>query len=171
MNPATMALIKDLLKMCQKNFGLILPKISGFIIYVIVVTALVVLSMRSYRLIKYIGSEKKKILIFLSYLLYALTVPCFKDYSYMLLIVPTYYIIMKTNYAKVYTLFFILAIISAKYITLPGLNVVYYFVWDYYPLLIVYFIFGVYLCEIAQMYQKETLGSGKPALQPSKTQV
>jgi len=154
-NPATLVLIKNLLAMCENNFGLILPKITGFIIYVIVVISLVVLSMRSFKLIKYIGLEKKKMLIFLSCLLYALTIPRFKDYSYMLLIVPTYYIIIKTNCVKAFTLFFILTIISAQYVTLPGLTVVYYFLWKYYPLLIAYFIFGVYLCEIAQCTGKK----------------
>ena len=163
--------IQDLLKMCKKNFGLVLPKITGFIIYVVAVTTLVVLSMRSFRLLKFIGTEKKKMLVFLSCLLYALALPRFKDYSFILLIVPTYYIIMKTDRVKSYALFFILTIISAKYITLPGLGIVYNFIWKYYPLLIAYFIFGVYICEISQMYRKEMLGSGKPALQPSKTQV
>ena len=170
-NPSTLALIQDLLKMCKKNFGLVLPKITGFIIYVVAVTTLVVLSMRSFRLLKFIGTEKKKMLVFLSCLLYALALPRFKDYSFILLIVPTYYIIMKTDRVKSYALFFILTIISAKYITLPGLGIVYNFIWKYYPLLIAYFIFGVYICEISQMYRKEMLGSGKPALQPSKTQV
>ena len=82
--------------------------------------------------------------VFMVCLVYALIHPRFKDYGYILLLVPSYYIIRNTSYTKLAPFLFILFIMSNR-LMLPIAASVYDIVWTYYPLMVAYCVWGLYL--------------------------
>jgi hypothetical protein len=89
--------------------------------------------------------------VYLICLLYALIHPRMKDYMYLLLIVPSYYIIKNTRYTRLAPFLFILFILSNQSLTLPIFSSVMSLVWSYYPLMIAYCVWGIYLYEIYKL--------------------
>ncbi len=82
--------------------------------------------------------------VFMVCLVYALIHPRFKDYGYILLLVPSYYIIKNTAYTKLTPFLFILFIMSNR-LMLPIAASIYDIVWTYYPLMVAYCVWGLYL--------------------------
>ncbi len=85
--------------------------------------------------------------VFMVCLVYALIHPRFKDYGYILLLVPSYYIIKNTAYTKLAPFLFILFIMSNR-LMLPIAAPIYDIVWTYYPLMVAYCVWGLYLNHI-----------------------
>jgi hypothetical protein len=79
---------------------------------------------------------------------YALIHPRFKDYAYMLLIVPSFYIMKNIRFTKAFPFIFIFAILASPHLMLPGIDVLSSVLWQYFPLMIAYTIWGLYLYEI-----------------------
>jgi hypothetical protein len=86
--------------------------------------------------------------VFLVCLVYALIHPRFKDYAYILLIVPAYYIIMSNRFTKANPFVFFLAALVYPPFIIPGTEIIFMFFWKYYPLIVAYVIWGMYLYEI-----------------------
>jgi uncharacterized membrane protein len=93
--------------------------------------------------------------VFLICLLYALIHPRMKDYMYLLLIVPSYYVIKNTRYTKLAPFLFILFILSSERLALPIFSSVMSLIWAYYPLMIAYCVWGIFLYEIFN-YENES---------------
>ncbi len=85
--------------------------------------------------------------VFMVCLVYALIHPRFKDYGYILLLVPSYYMIKNTAYTKLAPFLFILFIMSNR-LMLPIADSVYDIIWTYYPLIVAYWVWGLYLNHI-----------------------
>ena len=153
-NPSTFSLIRDL---CQQTLRIsnvsLLNKIALAIHFVVACTILYV-SRSAFARIKSLKDEdKNKWIIFLACLCYALINVRFKDYSYILLILPTYFIIKTVRINSAGLLLFI-ASISAANVTLPGAPVVAQFFWNYYPLFVAYLVWGLYLNELRYKIEK-----------------
>jgi hypothetical protein len=74
-------------------------------------------------------------MVFLSCAAYALLMPRFKDYSYVLLLVPAYFALKKTVGGLGRVFFFALMILSVpEYVNLPGLKEVFEQLWRFMPL-------------------------------------
>ena len=86
--------------------------------------------------------------VFLVCLAYALIHPRFKDYAYILLVVPAYYIIMSNRFTKANPFVFFLAILLYPPFIIPGTETIFMFFWKYYPLMVAYAIWAMYLYEI-----------------------
>jgi len=82
-------------------------------------------------------------------LVLALVSPRFKDYSYMLLLVPTYFLLKRTTVIKAYHLGFILCILSVHHILLPGLRKFTVALWIYYPLALALLVWIAYVLEFS----------------------
>jgi hypothetical protein len=99
--PSTFTLISDVFNWLQKNVGLATPQIIPFTILAVLVAAVILLTYRAHIRLKIAKVENKQILeVFLVCLVYALIHPRFKDYAYISLIVPAYYIIMNSRFTK-----------------------------------------------------------------------
>ena len=85
--------------------------------------------------------------VFVVCLVYALIHPRFKDYGYILLLVPSFYIIKNIHYTKLTPYLFILFIMSNR-MMLPIVSSIYDVVWDFFPLMVAYCVWGIYLYEI-----------------------
>jgi hypothetical protein len=149
--PSTEKFVKEIFALLSQLIGPLPPVFISAV--VIALAALVVfLSGRAYFLLK--GTrpghpDRDKMILFLVCLVYALIHPRFKDYAYMLLIVPAYYIMKTTRLKKAFPFIFILSILAAPHLMLPGFDFLSSIMWRYFPLMIAYTIWGLYLHEIS----------------------
>ena len=88
-------------------------------------------------------------------LVYALIHPRFKDYAHMLLLPPAYYMIRNTRFTPAVPFIFFLSILVYPPFIVPGTEIIFSFFWKYYPLMIVYAIWGMYLHEIFSLSKNE----------------
>ena len=148
--PSTQKFVKEIFRMISQMFGPVSPTIITMV--VIGLAAIVVfLSSRACLLLKRSlidHEDNQKIILFLVCLVYALIHPRFKDYAYMLLIVPSYYIMKNIRYTKAFPFIFIFAILASPHLMLPGIDILSSVLWQYFPLMIAYTIWGLYLYEI-----------------------
>lgn len=149
-NPATLSLIMDPFQLIAKKTGIIVPAAVPVVIFSIAIITILFVSWRAYRRLSFAKAEdKERLLLFLACLVYALILPRFKDYSYILLIVPTYFILKRLDYWKAAPILFILIIFpSAINASLPGVSLLSLVIWEYYSLFLAYGIWGLYLYVI-----------------------
>ena len=147
--PSTEKFVIEIFALLSQLIGPVSPAVISVV--VITLAALVVfLSGRAYFLLKGTQTDhpdREKMILFLVCLVYALIHPRFKDYAYMVLIVPAYYIMKTTRLKKAFAFIFILSILAAPHLLLPGFDILSALVWRYFPLMIAYTIWGLYLHE------------------------
>jgi hypothetical protein len=154
-NPSSFSFFQELSQFFSSLLGMPMISRTFPIPYLALATIVILSSLSVYFLLRQLKiQDKDKWIIFLFCLVYALINPRFKNYSYILLLPPAYFLIKKISCIKAGTLFFLLLIIQVAYIALPGMNNVAYFLWNYYPLVISYFIWGLYLREITLLYKR-----------------
>jgi len=148
-SPSTAGLIQEVFEMLAQTAGISVPEGFQRGLFYVIGAAIILVSLRSYFVLKSLKTEdKEKMILFLACIVYALIHPRLKDYACVLLIVPSYFIINRMGYLKAYPFLFFLAIVSAANVTLPGLRTIYVFMWTYYPLVLAYFMWSLYLYEI-----------------------
>ena len=147
--PATSKLIGDVLQSLAKISGVAVPGGIQTAVFGIVAAGAIYLTYRAYiRLDRIDRADKEMITVFLVCLLYALIHPRFKDYAYMLLIVPSYYIIKHTRFTQMAPFLFILFVLSSDRLILPAASALMAFMWKYYPLLVAWCVWGIFIYEI-----------------------
>ncbi len=147
--PSTFTLISDVFKWLSKNAGLATPPAIQFAILAVFAAAVIMLTYRAHARLKSTKVENRPMLeVFLVCLVYALIHPRFKDYAYILLIVPAYYIIMNNRFTKANPFVIFFAVLVYPPFIVPGTEIIFMFFWKYYPLMIAYAIWGMYLSEI-----------------------
>lgn len=166
--PSTVGVLKDLCDMLNRNTGIALSSNVQLAVFGVIALIILFISSRAYFKLKNLNTdEKQKMILFLACLVYALLHVRMKDYAYALLIVPSYYIINRTSYAKIYPLLFFVSILAAARLTLPLLMDIYAIMWAYYPLVIAYLIWGLYINEIFTLAKNPA--QEYKALQPDQT--
>ncbi len=155
-NPSTSALLRDMVDFFLKIKDQNLQNIISTLAYFIFIIPIIFVSLSAYARIKSANIEnKERLAIFFSCPLYAVIANYFKDWSYILLILPTYFIIKTTRISPKGLLLFI-ASLSALHVTLPMASVVSHFLWNYYPLFVAYFVWYLYLNELRISSQADT---------------
>ena len=148
--PSTDKFVKEIFGMITQMFGPVSPTLIPMVVIGLAVIV-VLLSGRACILLKRsltAHADSQKIILLLACLVYALIHPRFKDYAYMLLIVPSYYIMKNTRFTKAFPFIFILAILASPHLMLPGIDILSSVLWQYFPLMIAYTIWGLCLYEI-----------------------
>jgi hypothetical protein len=113
-----------------------------------IAAAVVIFSYKACMRLKREKMDNRAILeVFMVCLVYALIHPRFKDYGYILLLVPSYYIIKNIRYPRIALFLFMLFIMSNR-MMLPIVSAIYDIIWLYYPLMVAYCVWGIYLYEI-----------------------
>jgi hypothetical protein len=134
-NPSVLALIKDFLDFCSTAGYFSKP--GAIISYLIYAVAVATVLWITYKAVRTGGIElsgkNSKLLIFLFCLVYALVMPRFKSYSYILLLPASYFVIKECVKPQAFIYLFILLALT-KWTPLPFPDVV-KFLWWYYPLL------------------------------------
>jgi hypothetical protein len=154
-NPATFSLVRFLSEKLSTATGISLPRPFQWSLYLAVVIPVLVLSYRAFLRLDMRNLEQRKTAVCLACLVYALVLPRFQDYQWILLLVPTYFIMLKLDYVKAYPVIFILAVLSAEHQTLPGSAFLFSVFWNYYPWAVAVLVWILYLrqiqCDFSQL--------------------
>lgn len=142
-NPSSLAMIRDACDTFIARSGIHLPGLTPQILYMVFVATIV--GVTCWRLKAFNGQTGGPEVIFLSCLAYALIAPRFKDYSYILLILPAWHII---SHQKIVTPPVILGVFVILF------SQSYPLVWNYSSLLLAFLL---WLIGIG-MYRKEQAG-------------
>lgn len=150
-NPASFPFFRDLTGMIFMKAGIKNPKLLYQLLYVIFSGTVIYYT---YRLLnQYRNTDKgenedqqslaiqKYSSIFILTLAYALLLPRFKDYAFILLIPVTYLELIRHRSKIALFAILILPFLSAKHVTLPYFDALMFVFWDYMPLLMAILIF------------------------------
>ena len=170
-SPSTSALIKDMFRLSANETGIVVPAFVPLLAFAAAAAAVVFVTYRAYLVLKDLRmQDEAKMVLFLTCMVYALVHPRFKDYAYVLLLVPTYFIMTRACFAKAYPFLFLIVVLFSRnpvYEALPGIDRFLSVAWEYGPLLVAYTIWGLYLYEICTL-GKEKKGSQPPILQAGR---
>ena len=148
-NPSTLSLTKYLFQVLKTRAIVLVPPGVPWALFFLIVTAVVLTTWHAYaRLRSLKDRDRERITLFLTCVVYALIVPRFKEYSYILLIVPSYFIIRRATYLKGGLLLVILSVLSAKNVAIEDVEILFDVLWTQYPLLFAYCIWILYLLDI-----------------------
>jgi Glycosyltransferase family 87 len=146
--PSTNKLIAALAESLAKISGMRIPHFFEAGMYIILAAAVVFFSYQACLRLKRPAIENRAMMeVFMVGLVYALIHPRFKDYGYILLLVPSYYIIKNIRCTKIAPFLFALFILSDR-LMLPIAASIYDIIRAYYPLFVAYCVWGIYLHEI-----------------------
>jgi hypothetical protein len=92
-NPALLALVRDVSELISRTYGLVINRTSQTLIYALLaITILVPTWLTARRVNNTQAVNRIELILYLVLLAWAITAPRFKNYAYMLVIVPTYYV-------------------------------------------------------------------------------
>lgn len=159
-DPSVLALIKDPFILLERRAGISLPIGIAYALYAGGIIAILTVSRKSYLLLKNSHIEEKNMLIiFFVCVVLALVLPRFKSYSYILLIVPSYYLIKSITIKNVYPFLFIAMILTTvSRWNIPGSQIMIRAFWDYYSLLLAFGIWLLYIKYIKILLRENDSG-------------
>ena len=156
--PSTFTLLSDVFKWLSENAGVTVPQAIKIAAPLILAAVVILFTYKAYVRLNALKSENKQMIaVFLVCLVYALIHPRFKDYAYILLIVPAFYIIMNSRFTKATPFIFLLTALVYPPFVIPGTGIIFTFFWKYYPLMVAYAIWGMYLFELNSFEKEETI--------------
>ena len=153
-NPSTLQFFQDGASFLGRNLALELPPLVPALLYLgVVLMILIVAGKYLTPLMQHSWPEKYKFILLFLCVVYALILPRFKDYSFILLLVPSYYIFKQAPTIAASTLLIVLSMVSNS-VTLPWAGFVAP-LWKYSPLLVAYLVFFLYLRQIQLIALRE----------------
>ena len=156
-NPSTYSLVRDPFDLVARNYGIVSDSLIPTFIYLAVVAIVLWFSWRTFRAIISGDLEDRKLwIIYLYCVVFAIVMPRFKNYSYIMLIVPGYYIIKRIDLGKTFPFLLIALILTIpnKW-NVPGTGLILRAFWDYYPLVLAYGIWFLYLNFVNSRVQEK----------------
>jgi hypothetical protein len=156
-DPCTLPLLRDLSTILATKTGINLPPVVPIIFYFIITIIILFVSWRAYRVLMVKQNEEtEKVLIFLFCLVYALILPHFKPYSYILLIVPTFFIIKRIHSKIIYITILVLSIFFAYLFNMTNWYIatiqkqqnIHVYLLGYTALILAYIVWGLYIRAI-----------------------
>ncbi|MBI2846199.1 MAG: DUF2029 domain-containing protein [Chloroflexi bacterium] len=171
-NPSTLALIQDLSDWGARNTGIAVPETAQLGLFLALTAIVILVSWRAHRALT-TGSrpENGRVALFLACLAYALIMPRLKTYSYLILLVPTYFMLLSITYLNPLGLFgylrrygFLVAftIFSSLYTLSGGQEPIGQSLLGYSPLLAAYSIWVLYVRESLTLAKEQDLPSPLP---------
>jgi hypothetical protein len=146
-SPSTTAFVTSFFNLLSYA-GLVIPLIFRYLILLVIIILILIVSVKALLKLKSVNTNDGRLmLLFFFCLAYALLHPRMKDYAYILLIVPSFYIISASGFSKTFPFLYALSVLSGKNI-MPGFAMIYLFMWTYYPLILSVLIWGLYLYQI-----------------------
>ncbi len=151
-NPSVFAFVSNIVEYSHRSMSLQIPSFVPIVLYAAVAGGVLAVARRPLAIL--VRSQDRLNLIFFVCVLMALILPRFKDYSYILLLVPTYTIILRSSVPGNRMLLLVLAMLSVD-VPMPGFSFISK-LWGYYPL---FFAAGVFLLYVREI---QSLESGAP---------
>ena len=144
-NPSTFSLINEFTGLLGGIVKMSLPGPAAIIASIVAGTAVLLLSLWE----RYSADKRDIFAIFLTCVVYALILPRFKEYSYVLLLLPAYFIILRIGKANAFGPLFVFFILSSiRSVNLPFIDPVFKIFWEHYPAILVFVTWGLYLYHI-----------------------
>jgi Glycosyltransferase family 87 len=148
-NPSTANLLKSLSMLISRTTGYEVPAAVRWTVFGGIVVAIIAVSRRAYAAARRLPHDERVWqTVFLACFVYALVLPRFKDYSFILLLVPAFSVIRRASPAAAQTGLIILAALSAHYGHFPVFRRVLDLLWDYYPLALAYLFWGMQVRDL-----------------------
>ena len=148
-SPSSYKLIGHAIRFLNDLTGIKIPSVINLVAAGVVTAGIILLTYRAYiQLERSQIKDKEMIAVFLVCLLYALIHPRLKDYMFLLLLLPSYYIIKNIRYTQIAPFLYVLMILSCNKMVLPIASSLMELIWVYYPLIIAFCVWGIYLNEI-----------------------
>jgi len=149
MNPASLAFFKSVSISAPLKGWINRPEPLQWFLYLCWALSIALISWRALRGLEALEDDRDKLAINFMCLVFALLSPRLKDYSYIILLLPTYFILVRTTVVRAYHLGFILCVLTvAPTVTFPGLSVPATALWHYYPLALAFLVWIIYLAEL-----------------------
>ena len=102
-NPSTFAFVKDVLNIVEIRVGIELAQWVDYGVFMLIAAVVMGLSIKGLGILADTNNmEGRIVMVFFACLTYALISPRFKNYSYILLILPTYYLLSRIEYKRLY---------------------------------------------------------------------
>ena len=143
-NPSTFSFLRDLYTLPLRWSGGTVPQ---SLVVVLTATIAVVLVIAVFQLCARVQKsslpDKQLVIVFLSCLLYTLTLPRFKSYSFTLLLLPTYYLIKRIEGISMRRMLMIVALFGT--FALPFWKDVFILIWTYSPLVLAAGVLWLYI--------------------------
>ena len=136
----------------NQRTGIVISPLFQWGVYFLVIMIIILFILKAFRIllrIKY--DEKEYIFIYLACIGYILILPFVMGYAYIILIVPTYFIIKKVENKKLWVALFGIILISSFLPGLPGFGVIFMALSKYSPLFLAYGVLMLYLYWIYSM--------------------
>ena len=149
-SPSTYALVRAVLRYFGRQVHVVVSRPLLMAVYLFIDAAVVFFSWKAYNALRLVDKEDKiKMLLYFACFVYVLIIPRVKVYSYIVLIIPAYFVIQRVSRAAGRFLLFAMTIFPALYIT------EYFIVTNrtanallrYYPLLVAYALWWVFVNE------------------------
>lgn len=146
-NPSTLSLARDAVAITSMKTGVVLGSAVAYVLYAIIAVFVVGLSVQH---VRSSGAAQRTdwpiIAIYLACLVFALIMPRFKTYSFILVVPPALYILTRAgNFKTLWPLFALLVLTTS--IPFPISPFIQVF-WRYYPLLLVFLVWGLLLRDL-----------------------
>ncbi|ADG82270.1 glycosyltransferase family 87 protein [Thermincola potens] len=120
-NPAVLPLLKDIVRVWEQKLNIPIPGQVSWLLYFFFVSTVLYISRRSIVLLlknEQIGNEQKGLVyIFLACFVFALIVPRFKNYSYIMLILPAYYVLKNIGQSVKVPFLFVITMVPSFSVT------------------------------------------------------
>ncbi|MBD3388358.1 MAG: DUF2029 domain-containing protein [Candidatus Altiarchaeales archaeon] len=147
LNPCMPELLGDLSDILRYEYGIFTPGILWQIIYLLTSLTVLLLTLKAFMVLRSSSaSDWRRMILFLSTVAFALVMPRFKDYSYILLLPATYFILRRPKYVRHYNF-----LVMATYFVIPifssGLKYPFTLL-EYYPLFMAYAVWVMYLKDV-----------------------
>jgi len=146
-NPSTLALARELIAIVGQKTGLAVDQAVAYVLYAIAVIFTVGLSLPYYRAVRASGRpDWRVVVLYLACLVFALIMPRFKTYSFILVVPPALYVLTQSRSLRPLWLLFGMLVLTTS-IPFPISPFIQVF-WRYYPLLLVFLVWSLLLREI-----------------------
>lgn len=143
-NPSTLSLFRDIVTSIGDKWATTLPDALPVALYAVAVVAIIWISLHAYRRIRGAApDDTNRIVVFLFCIVFALVMPRFKTYSFMLLLPPALYVLRRS--ANLSAFGFLVAILALTASTPFPVSPYLRMFWMYYPLLLSFLIWALML--------------------------
>ncbi|UCC99670.1 MAG: DUF2029 domain-containing protein [Phycisphaerales bacterium] len=151
-NPSTLAFCRDLATSVADKLHVSLPTFIPYLLFGLCVCAVAWISWRSLRSVhRHSSEDRDRIIIFLFCLAFALIMPRFKTYSFVLLLPPAYYVIRRSSHLPAFG--FLMALVALTAYTPFPIKPYLQMFWTYYPLFLTVLIWGLLIQYIRTQSQ------------------
>jgi len=154
--PSTFAFMGDLLQLIELKTAVVVPAHVHLMLFLGIIAAVVSLTWRSAVLLRSLSiADRERIMVFFACAAYVLVLPYFEDYSYIIMLVPAYFILKGSATRSRYAFLFLFTILSSATTTLPLVRPAVRIILVNSPLILTYLIWGLYMHEIALLSRSE----------------